>query len=192
MQTHWRHIITVAAIAAVMLSGCGQTKPMNGSQPNGAPAISPQTEQAQTSGNGSSTQTPAPSPEQLTKVIKTYYSDADFTKLVEQQAKIQFKQESDQYLAALNQLKKSPDDKTVSLCKEILFKSAVLKDGKVTVDLSMPDSARLGSSGEEMLLDALKKTLFQFSEVKTIEILLDGKQVESLMGHVELQYPFKR
>lgn len=68
----------------------------------------------------------------------------------------------------------------------------MLKDGQVTVDLSLPDAARLGSPGEEMLLDALKKTLFQFSEVKTIEILLDGKQVESLMGHMELPHPIKR
>ncbi|MGG2200461.1 GerMN domain-containing protein [Paenibacillus validus] len=195
MQNHWRHTLTAAAILAVVLSGCGQAKPLNGTQPNQtAEQPAHQTEQGQTSGGGSNSQAPAAASEQskISKVIKTYYSDAEFTKLVEQQAKIEFKNEADQYLTALNQLKKTPDDTTISLCKEISFKSAVLKDGQVTVDLSLPDAARLGSPGEEMLLDALKKTLFQFSEVKTIEILLDGKQVESLMGHMELPHPIKR
>ncbi|MNJ00980.1 hypothetical protein D3C73_1604640 [compost metagenome] len=50
----------------------------------------------------------------------------------------------------------------------------------------------MGSGGEVLLMDALKKAVFQFSEVQALDILVDGKIVDSLMGHVELEHPIKR
>ncbi len=43
-----------------------------------------------------------------------------------------------------------------------------------------------------MLLEAIQKTLFQFPEVDSIDILVDGKPADSLMGHMELPHPIKR
>jgi hypothetical protein len=50
----------------------------------------------------------------------------------------------------------------------------------------------LGAPGEDFFLQALKKTAFQFPEVKTLSVLKDGQKVESLMGHMDLPYPIKR
>ena len=72
------------------------------------------------------------------------------------------------------------------------FKTAEFKDGLVTVDINLPNEARLGSGGESLAIDALKATLFQFQEVNEIELLVDGAKVDTLMGHVELEYPMKR
>jgi hypothetical protein len=41
-------------------------------------------------------------------------------------------------------------------------------------------------------MQAIPKTLFQFQEVKTIELLVDGKKLDSLMGHVDLPHPIPR
>lgn len=45
---------------------------------------------------------------------------------------------------------------------------------------------------EQFALEALKNTLFQFDEVKSIELLVDGEVVESLIGHAELEHPILR
>ena len=34
--------------------------------------------------------------------------------------------------------------------------------------------------------------MFQFEEVQQIELTVDGQQVESLMGHVDLEHPMNR
>ncbi|SDC42259.1 Sporulation and spore germination [Paenibacillus sp. UNCCL117] len=193
MQTHWCKMLTAAALFALVASGCGQKPAVQPNTP--APETPQSTGQASGSG-GSSGQAGQPvqpvQPSKQSKSVKSYYADANLEKLLERETTIEFTADKDKYLAAFQELKKTPDDKSVSLAKNLTFKSATLKDGQLTLDLVMPAEARLGAGGEEMLLTALQKTAFQFEEVKTLEILLEGKQVESLMGHMELQHPFKR
>ncbi|MNP82329.1 hypothetical protein D3C76_1809300 [compost metagenome] len=50
----------------------------------------------------------------------------------------------------------------------------------------------MGSGGELLFLDVLKQTMFQFEEVQSIQLMVDGKETESLMGHVELENPIVR
>ncbi|MEK8127349.1 GerMN domain-containing protein [Paenibacillus filicis] len=193
MHTHWIKITAAAVVFALIASGCGQ-KPA--AQPLTSPPSEPvkTTEPIKTGSSDTTSQTPplTQQPQKQSKVIKVFYSDANLENLVEKEAKIEFGEEKDKYAAAFNALKKAPDDQTESLAKHLIFKKAELKDGQLTLDLVMPDAARLGASGEEMLLTALQKTAFQFAEVKTLEVLLEGKKVDSLMGHMELQHPFKR
>ncbi|WP_233455086.1 GerMN domain-containing protein [Paenibacillus elgii] len=199
MHKTWQKGMAAAAIAALLLAGCGTSKaPLQGT----AETPSSKSGQAAQPGTGedktttpttpTETSTPKPDPEKKELKIKAYYSDAQLEKLVQKDVTINFKQDQDKYLAALNQLKKSPDDKTIPLFKGFTYKSVALKDGQLNLDVSIADDGRLGSGGEEMLLDALQKTMFQFSEVKSIELLVDGKQVESLMGHMDLPHPIKR
>lgn len=199
MHKTWQKGMAAAAIAALLLAGCGTSKaPLQGTAET-PPSKSGQTAQAGTDGDKTTTQTTPTEtstsksdPEKKELKIKAYYSDAQLEKLVQKDVTINFKQDQDKYLAALNQLKKSPDDKTIPLFKGFTYKSVALKDGQLNLDVSIADDGRLGSGGEEMLLDALQKTMFQFSEVKSIEVLVDGKQVESLMGHMDLPHPIKR
>ncbi|MFE5321944.1 GerMN domain-containing protein [Paenibacillus sp. NPDC056579] len=187
-----RSVLLIGALA-LALSGCGQ-KPLGsngaqGSEPSGNTANSPQT-------------TPPPAQKEVpqdTKKeqnqlhIKSYYGDELATKLVEKEVTINFKEDKDKYTAALWTLKKAPQNSNlVPLAEALGFKSAVLKEKKLTLDLTVSGEGRLGAPGEAMLLEAIKKTLFQFKEIDSIDILVDGKAAESLMGHMDLPHPIKR
>ncbi|MMZ65800.1 Sporulation and spore germination [compost metagenome] len=80
----------------------------------------------------------------------------------------------------------------ISLWDKITLNSVRVSNGKITLDVTIPDEARLGAGGESLAIDALKQTFFQFDEVKELELTIDGEQQESMMGHVELEHPFKK
>ncbi|MDF2926053.1 MAG: hypothetical protein K0R57_4967 [Paenibacillaceae bacterium] len=176
-----KSILLGAAIAAVVTAaGCGQKKTEGNAAegPSATPAVS------------SPSVAPANNEKQIS--IQSFYSDADLSKLVAKETSIRYSKDEDKYLASLGALKKSPSAELVSLCPNTTFTSAKLNQGKLTVDISLPDEDRLGSPGEGMLLEAFSKTLFQFSEVQSFELLVDGKKPDSLMGHYELPALFTR
>lgn len=194
-RTRW----TVCALVLLLAlgTGCGQ-KPGT-AQPSGneEPKVeqgagSNSNSQGSNAGGVTNENPPVTSqPEQQTLTIKSYYTDDQLNDLMEKSTEISFKDDADKYLAALEALKESGDSSLLPLWK-VEFLSAKLSDGKLTVDISLPDEARLGAGGEALALEALQNTLFQFEEVESIELLVDGQQVESLMGHVELEYPMTR
>lgn len=159
---------------AIALTGCAQAK-------TGPNAVQ---------GTDGGKQTEAPAANKLT--IKSYYADDKLDRLIERESTVTFGSEAEKYKAALNALKTPPESSLSSLSKGITFRSADLKNGNIVVDISISNEGRLGSSGEQLLLESFTKTLFQFAEVKSIELLVDGKKTESLMGHVSLPYPIMR
>lgn len=193
----WKRAALAAAVLAV-LAGCGQKPAAN------PPAESPGTNQGASQGSNQggeqSTNPPAskepqkPANEQEKKeyTVKLYYADAQIEKLVEREKSVSVDQEKDKYLAVLKELATSPDSQMIALCKGFTFHSAELKDKQLNVDLSISPEGRLGSGGEELVLDAIKRTLFQFDEIESFDLLVDGQQVESLMGHMDLPHPIKR
>jgi spore germination protein GerM len=176
-------ILSISLLA--QLSGCGQAK-TSAPDPGAAPGKEPvktnasQPSQAPVQDNNKPLQ------------VKVYYGDETGDRLIEQVTTISVKQDSDKYAAALKALSQSPDSKRIALLQGFTVKSAELKNQLLTVDVSMAPEARLGSGGENLLLQAFNKTLFQFSEIQSIELLVDGKKVDSLMGHMELPHPIKR
>lgn len=142
------------------------------------------------SGSGTGTNTETPAAKQLK--VKTYFADDNLDKLIERDANVTFASDADKYKAALNALKTPPEGSLSSLSKGITYRSVTNQSGNLTVDISIADNGRLGAPGEDLLVQSIRKSLFQFSEVQTIELLLDGKKVESLMGHVSLPHPMKR
>lgn len=139
--------------------------------------------------------TPTATPEPLKqKKVKAFFSDQDEMKLIEKEVTISYKQDADVYEAALNALKKSDDPKAIPLFDDLTFTSISFDKakGELKLDLKFGPKTQLGAPGEELFLQALKKTVFQFPEVKSLYVLKNGKQVDSLMGHLELPYPIKR
>ncbi|EXX91884.1 hypothetical protein BG53_07505, partial [Paenibacillus darwinianus] len=130
-------------------------------------------------------------PASKTVKVRYYVSDAELSELIEKQTEATVGEDGNVYKAALNALQ-IETEKELSLWKGVTFKSAALKDGLLTVDMSIPDEARLGAPGEALALEAIKRTVFQFDEVKALDILIDGEAVESLMGHIELEHPIQR
>lgn len=179
---HQKTILLCAAIGFMLsAAGCGEkpgSDPKKGAAPTPPSVSSPSVE-------------PSPSAGKQT-VIHTFYGNADSTALVQKETVIRYDRDDDKYLAALNALKRSPGTDAVALCPNMTYRSAKLTAGKLTVDLTLSDQDRLGSGGEALLIDAFKRTLFQFPEIESFEILVDGKKAESMMGHMELLYPFKR
>ena len=138
-------------------------------------------------------QTQVEKPAEQTLKIQSFYTDDQILNLVPQDKEIKFSDPKEKYLAALKTLQQTDDSKQIALWDKSEFLSATLQDdGALTVDVKIPEDAHLGASGEDLALQALLKTSFQFEEVKTVDILVEGKSVDSMMGHVELEHPFSR
>lgn len=197
-----KKIWSAGLLAAVMLigAGCGQ-KP--GAAPNDTPEqITPapdnQTGQDHSGtsnglgGSSTGSVSEVTTPEAKTESIKAYYTDPDMMELVEGTAEITYKEDQEKYEAAYQALQKSDKGDMVPLWEKIGLNSLKFENGALTLDVTVPDEANLGAGGESFAIDAIKKTFFQFDEVKSLQILVDGQQTESLMGHVDLENPMTR
>lgn len=191
------YILGVLVLLLALSSGCGQkpqAAPNAGAGNAEAPQENVQAPNTATPQDADSSQGAGGTnqPQQSTEKIETYFTDDQMLELTQVRREISYQAEEDKYLAALKALQTPSDAKQFSLWGKAEFHSADLKDGTVTVDLSLPDEARLGAGGEALAIDALKNTLFQFDEVKAIDLLVDGTPVDTLMGHVELTHPMSR
>ncbi|MCI1777883.1 MAG: GerMN domain-containing protein [Paenibacillus lautus] len=125
--------------------------------------------------------------------IKLYYTDPEIMDLKEASKEITYSGEEDKYKKAFEGLQKSGDTELNPLWSDkITLKSLKFDNGALTLDITKPAEANLGAGGEMFAIDALQKTFFQFDEVQSLELLVDGNQIESLMGHVELEHPMTR
>ncbi|MBW4085608.1 GerMN domain-containing protein [Paenibacillus sp. S150] len=208
--------LTYAGIAAVLLlviAGCGD-KPAAapaegagqgstvangaggayGSNAGGEDAAATATAQPTTepaTASPAATEQPA-APDKQTQNISVYFTDPQQMELVPAKASISFADEAEKYSEAYKALQSSGNADQIPLWAKIELISLEFAGGQITMDIHKPDEAQLGAGGEAFAINALAKTLFQFEEVKSIEVLVDGEQVESLMGHVDLEHPMTR
>ena len=49
-----------------------------------------------------------------------------------------------------------------------------------------------GSTGEEFLVGSIVDTLTSFPEVTQVKFLVDGQEIETLSGHMDLSTPLER
>lgn len=73
-------------------------------------------------------------------------------------------------------------------------KSIKIEDGLATVDFSgeLKKNHWGGSSGEMLTVYSIVNTLTQFSTVKRVQILVDGKIMDTLAGHLDTRKPLER
>lgn len=165
---------------ALLLAACGQGK--DAAAPSGQPSAPPK----------QSIESPAGS---MMKTVRYYVSDPDMTGLTELTAEVEAAPEGEGgiYRAALEAMQRTDEAKgEYSLWQHIRFNRVSFEDGKLTVDVTIPDEARLGAPGEALALEAITKTAFQFEEVRALDILVDGEPTDSLMGHEFLEHPILR
>ncbi|RXZ80200.1 hypothetical protein EBB07_19790 [Paenibacillaceae bacterium] len=165
-------------VIALLLAACGsrEVQEPNNSDTPAAP--------------GNSQGEPEPVKEEMK--IKVYLTDDQLLELTEVEASIAFADEQEKLEAALAALQQDGSEDYFSLWSEIKILSVNVQDGALTVDLEIPDEANLGSSGELLALEAIEKTVFQFEEIKSLDLLVQGEAVDSLMGHMELEHPIER
>lgn len=126
------------------------------------------------------------------KKIQVYYTDPQMTILQKTEQEIHFTNNIEKYQTTFKALQNDSNPDLISLWSKMKLKTVSFSGGNITLDIHMPDEARLGAGGEQFALDALKNTLFQFEEINSIELLVDGESVESLMGHADLEHPMVR
>lgn len=211
----------IAAILLLVLAGCGDkptSAPANGTDPeatavtngtgengssntcsnNTQPETTPEpTVQPTDSSTPSQTPEPTatekpPAVEKQSQSIEVYYTDPQLLDLVTAKTTIKFENPVEKYKEAFKALQSSDNKDQIPLWGKIELKSLKFEDGQVLMDIHKPQEAQLGAGGESMAISALAKTYFQFDEVKSIEVLVDGEKVESLMGHADLEHPMTR
>lgn len=127
--------------------------------------------------------------------VKVYYPDEQGMKL--QAVKKTVKVGSvDKYTATLKALLDGTKEKGLAT---IVPKQSKIKSVKVQGDTAYVDfDDNLikkfigGSTGEEMLVGSIVNTLTEFTEIKQVQILVEGKKIESLSGHLDLTKPVER
>ncbi|MCG7406679.1 GerMN domain-containing protein [Paenibacillus sp. ACRRX] len=199
-KRNWLGLVTLV-LAVGLVSACGDKNLSNGDGKGVTEPPTAGTEQP-TTGTGTTTpgteqptpdKEPVKKPEQKEQQITVYATDDQIMELLSYTTKITFKDDHEKIGAALKTLQKSEDAKYVPLWDGNEFKSYKLDEkGILTVDVHISEHGHLGAGGEAFAIDALTKTLFQFEEIKAIDILVDGKPEASLMGHVTLDHPIKR
>ena len=98
---------------------------------------------------------------------------------------------SNVYVDTLEALKSVPEGgyETI-ITKEIKFNDIYVKDKTAYVDLNSK-GLNGGSLSESFLISQIVETLINsFDEVVQVQFLVDGKVVESLMGHFDATKPF--
>lgn len=178
-----RFLLMLSAITVVLtLSACGaKSEPTQGSNTPQKPASNQQKEQ----------QPVEPVKEKAT--INVYVAaDDELISLKELKADIEYADSKEKIEEAFKALQKDGPKAEMSLWKNVKLLNVKVEGEAVTIDVHLPDEARLGAPGEELAMESIQKTMFQFDDVTSLDILVDGEQVESLMGHDELDHPIKK
>ncbi|WJH34147.1 GerMN domain-containing protein [Paenibacillus sp. CC-CFT747] len=159
-------LLLLTACALAVFSGCGQNN-KNPDKTQGAAVSSPSTSPSPSVSPSASPST-APSPsaktapptEEKEVKAKVYYGNADGSQLVEKVSTLRYTTDNSKYLSALNTMKVKVDAQVVPLAEGMSFNKADLKEGTLTIDLTVPKESQLGAPGEQLLIDALKKPSF--------------------------------
>ncbi|MFC5652085.1 GerMN domain-containing protein [Paenibacillus solisilvae] len=184
-QMPLRSILMLSAIAVVLLlSACGAKTedPTQGSNAAQEPSVN----------QGQDTPQPVEPAKDKATVNVYVAADDDLSSLKEQQSEIEFASSDEKIEQTFKALQKDGAGGEMSLWKNVELLHVKVEGKAVTIDVHLPDEARLGAPGEELAMESIQKTMFQFDDVDSLDILVDGEQVESLMGHDELEHPFKK
>ena len=128
--------------------------------------------------------------------INVYYPDKSGLKLVAVKKEIRFNNPNEKYFAAVKSLIDKPSNKELTsvMPSHTKINSVTVKDGTAFVDFgdTIIHNFIGGSTGEEFLVNSVVNTLTDFKEVKQVRFLIDGKEIETIAGHMDLSVPIKR
>lgn len=128
--------------------------------------------------------------------VKIYYPDDSGLKLVAVEREIIVDDSVNKYTAAVEAMMEEPAEENLTRIfpKNAAIRSVTVRDGLATVDFDggILKSFVGGSTGEEFLIGSIVDTLTNFPEVKRVKFLVDGKEIETLSGHMDLSMPLER
>ena len=171
-------LVVLCLLAATALTGCsswGKNKPKQGDGPDNQ------------------------QPKLATVEMVLYFSDDQAMYLVPEKRKISIEQgASDEVLAAsiVKELIAGPKNKELyaTIPAEAKILSVKIKDGVASADFSEELQSKHwgGSSGEGMTLNSIANTLTELDSIDKVQLLIEGKKVESLAGHADTTVPLER
>lgn len=164
MKGRWAGLLWAMVLAAVLVSGCSLFK-----------------------GNG-------PPPGGNTISVRVYFGARDAKSL---EAEIHRFDKDDRLLQrAMETLAAGPRDPLLwpVLPPTTKVKGVVVSDRIATVDFSreIVNSGWGGSSREVLAVAAIVNTLTEFPQVERVQILVEGKKVNTLFGHMDVSGPLSR
>jgi germination protein M len=105
------------------------------------------------------------------------------------------KDEGDVHIQALEALFAGPPEQSKLLPifpKDTKVLGLNIKQGVAYVNLNQKATQlNVGSSGEELAVASIVNTLTKFPDVFQVKILIEGKETESLAGHVDISGPLR-
>lgn len=206
-----RSILVLAIITfSLVISGCDQELPNTPNTPT--PKVETQTPPPENPKIEKpvvkTTPEPIENPEQPTVVkgdtdiqtkkikVKVYFPDDAGINLVAVNRTVEVADDTEKYLAAIQVLMDYPKEKDLTgiFPKNAKIKSVTVKDGTAFVDFdsNITKGFSGGSTGEELLVGSVVRTLTEFKEIKQVRFLLDGEEIETLSGHMDLSEPIKK
>lgn len=193
---NWLRVMPALFIISLLVfaAGCGTQAPGGASTSGSTASSSSSSSAAAQAASSSSAAKQAADAQTLT--VNVYYPNEQGTKLLPSSRKIETGSSKDKYTAALESLMKGPTEKgqTAIFPKKAKLLSVTMKNGTAVVNFSKELQTNFvgGSTGEEMLVGSIVNTLTEFSEVKNVHILVEGKNIETLSGHMDLSLPISR
>ncbi|MBR1581171.1 MAG: GerMN domain-containing protein [Selenomonadaceae bacterium] len=128
--------------------------------------------------------------------VKVYYPDESGLRLVEVERQVETSKGENKYEATVEAMMQAPKEQELT---EIFPKHAKLlgvtvDDGiaNVNFDEGLQKHFVGGSAGETFLVGSVVNALTNFDEVKGVRFLIDGKEIDSLAGHMDLSEPVTR
>lgn len=179
-------VLALTLLCAMVLAGCDEQKQEEAGS---------KTVVSSSSGSSSSSSSSSQSGSKAQLVnIKVYYPDENATGLVAVEKSI--KDTDNKYQAAVEALMAGTEKKGLA---NVFPKKAKLLQVTVSGKVAKVDFSRElqknfvgGSTGEEMLVGSVVNTLTEFPEIQKVQILVDGQEVETLSGHMDLSQPLPR
>ena len=128
--------------------------------------------------------------------IQVYFPDDAGINLVAVKRRIRITNEADKYADAVKIIMAAPKEAELTSVfpKGAKLNGVQVSDGTAYVDFggSITKNFVGGSTGEELLVYSVVDTLTEFPEVKRVRFLIDGAEIETLAGHMDLSEPVTR
>lgn len=184
------------ALAALMITaGCSKAEPEPSVTPTETPSNSQQdpneVKPDPNEANVDPNETPKEEDQLIKKTVTLFFSDKDLMEMFGVETEIKADTEEDLPKAALEAWMKgsNKEELTNLVPPEVVVEYVKSENGVAHVSFSKEIlSANLGSSGEIMLVEQITLIMKQFGYDST-QILVEGKAVESLLGHVTTDKP---
>jgi germination protein M len=138
-------------------------------------------------------------PELATVEILLYFGDDQALYLLPEKRNIKIDEDfTDEMLASsiINELIAGPDNKDLrpTIPEESKLLSLKIEDGIALADFSEEIKSNHwgGSAGETMTLSSIANTLTELDSIDKVQLLIEGKAVETLAGHWDTSQPLER